>query len=161
MRSDYHMSQISKKICKNKWKQNDIENLKSDYQQGVRIKVIAGKLGRTETAVQKALTRFGVRPQRKQKRIKKAIKLRESKVTSPAKAFKETSEQVSFTDVIHYLMNKGQRIRAIGIDPSQKYCSKFAFLLNDQPASKMTMLIAANKLRLAENKSVFRVWNLE
>lgn len=49
------------------WTSLEIEEMKTAFLQGQQIKVIARKLGRTPTALNKALSRFGIRPSRKSK----------------------------------------------------------------------------------------------
>ncbi len=52
-----------------KWKQNEIDLLKKEFNKGTKIKIIAAMLGKTETAVNKFLTRCGIRPTRSNKNI--------------------------------------------------------------------------------------------
>ena len=51
------------------WTSGDIEQMKVAFLQGKTIKVIAKQLGRTPTALNKALSRFGIRQSRKQEKI--------------------------------------------------------------------------------------------
>ena len=50
--------------AKKKWKQKEIDFLKNEFKKGTKIKIIAAMLGKSETAVNKFLTRCGIRPKR-------------------------------------------------------------------------------------------------
>lgn len=54
---------------KKKWNQNEIDFLKIEFTKGTKIKIIAAMLGKTETAVNKFLTRCGIRPTRHNKNV--------------------------------------------------------------------------------------------
>ncbi len=52
------------------WTSAEIEELKASFLKGEKIKIIAKHLGRTPTALNKALSRFGIRSSRKPEKIK-------------------------------------------------------------------------------------------
>lgn len=53
---------MSKKQDKRAWSAQEIEYLKVGFQMSIRLKVIANVLKRSETSINKALSRFGIRP---------------------------------------------------------------------------------------------------
>ncbi|MBN9343491.1 MAG: hypothetical protein BGO76_02670 [Caedibacter sp. 38-128] len=61
---------MSKNQDKRAWSAQEIEYLKVGFQMNIRLKVIAKVLKRSETSINKALSRFGIRPYGLKGRIK-------------------------------------------------------------------------------------------
>jgi hypothetical protein len=132
------------------WTQEEIEKMKINFLMGKRIKAMARELGRTPSALNKALSRFGIRKQNK--------KQHHALVMSKASVFtslerKETLKKshvlwVNFVKVIEYLSKSGYMV---------KLCDSGQPILDHQHTSKSYLVMLANKLRQQENKPAFMV----
>lgn len=165
------MSQTTKLYCNNenkkssnikkKWNQNEIDLLKEEFKNGTRIKIIASKLGKTETAVNKFLTRCGIRPKYRIISSNHKCKLNINKIhtcnNTSAKWLSLFNNVVDFKDVIKYLKSKGYKISNIVTDSIKLFYPNSEYVLDGRPVSKTKLLILANKLREAENKKTFKL----
>ena len=133
-----------------KWTQKEIDFLKKEFENGTQIKIIASKIGKSETAVNKFLTRYGIRP-RKRYNTKCNIKRSIQSNIDNLRWLSVINDVVDFTEVIKYLKSKGYKISNVASD------SNIQYLLNYYPVSKIKLLILANKLREEENKTCFKV----
>ena len=147
---------------KRKWTQNEIDFLKKEFKNGTKIKLIASKLGKTETAVNKFLTRCGIRP--KMKTISRNKYMSNNDIKRHAKSSTTypgwiglLNDFVDFTEVIKYLRSKNYNISSIVPDNMKLFYPNSQYMLNGQPVSKAKLLILANKLRENEHKNSFKL----
>ncbi len=106
------------------WKQTEIQRLKDYYTQGLPIKKIAEHLGRSQTALSKAITRFNLLQYKTPQKIRRDYKnfldntfgtppIKQSQKTLFIKRFfaLETREKwVDFKDVLHFLSQKNIKV---------------------------------------------------
>lgn len=127
-------------ISKKRWSVSDLSTLKREFRNGTQLKVIARMLGRTETAVNKILSRKGIRY--------------DFSSVTPAL-------QVSnFIKIIHYLENKHYKITRID-QAFQKcegrYTEACNYKINNVLTSRTRLIILANKLRIEEGLPIFKL----
>lgn len=140
------------------WTQQEIDILRSGFKEGKLVKTLAIEVGRSETAVNKFLSRSGIRTRRW--KIVKPSQLKDNKILSlDPKRPKIYNKNDSFMDILEYLKSKGYIIAKLNpkdsiLLPDEKY------LVNNKPCSAVKILIMANKLRTEEHKSIFRVSEL-
>lgn len=152
---------MSSNLVRKKWKQDEIDLLKKEFKNGTQIKIIAYKLGKTETAVNKFLTRCGIRPRYRNNRInyryQSNITSKQSSNNNSAKWLNLFNNIVDFKEVIQYLKSKNYKISSIISENMKLFYPNSQYLLNGQPVSKTKLLILANKLREEENKDAFKL----
>lgn len=158
---------MSNNLVRKKWKKDEIDLLKKEFKNGTQIKVIANKLGKTETAVNKFLTRCGIRPRYRNNRInyryKDIINYQSNIVkkqtinNNSAKWLNLLNNIVDFKEVIQYLKSKNYKISNIVSENLKLFYPNSQYMLNGQPVSKMKLLILANKLREEENEKTFKL----
>ena len=151
---------------KKKWTQNEIDLLTKEFKNGTKIKLIASKLGKTETAVNKFLTRCGIRPKTKtlsrnnyllnNEHDNNTTKDIQSNITSPG-WIRLLNDFVDFQEVIKYLKSKNYNISDIIPENIKMFYPNSKYMLNGKPVSKAQLLIVANKLRKEENKNIFKI----
>jgi hypothetical protein len=137
----------------NLWTQEEIEKMKLNFLKGKSIKTMARELGRTPTALNKALSRFGIRHQ-----IRKIPPTDTCKKIKLGTFYPNTERQgsvqrphilwVNIMKVIDYLSKNGYAV---------KLCDKGQILLNSKLTPHTYLVMLANKLRQQENKPVFMV----
>ena len=140
-----------------KWTFEEFVKAKKGFKEGAPIKVLAQDLGRSETAVNKFLSRSGIRKAMgRDKQSKHRLKPHVKKVAiNSVKTTHLKSTRVSFADVVSYLMEKGYTVRRNQVFGNTYYKTE-KYLLNERPASKLKLLLYANKLRTEENKEIFK-----
>ena len=145
------------------WSNEELSKLERDYNSGKRLKVIADELGRSLSAVNKFISRSGLRKNGASRKRQTSFIKRESPNNNTNlkncqhKINKYKQRNSSFEDVVKYLISKGYCISEYnGIIKN----GEEAFLLFDKPINKLQLLLIANKLRLEENLPVFLVNNL-
>lgn len=124
-----------------RWEASDLRLLKSEFGNGTRLKVIARMLGRTETAINKALTRNGIRVSNTKHRKTYLYKYCNSK---------ERIYIVNLNTVIDYLKSKRYRITRL-----VQYSKTLTYRVNNVAVSNTKLLIIANKHRLEEGLPIF------
>ncbi len=130
---------------KKRWKQSDLVVLKREFNNGTRLKVIAKILNRTETSINKELSRSGIRL----RRIKKGEQLIIEKVNS------DNKQSDNLLIVIDYLKTKDYNIARD--KPNENNCKNAFYRLNNKPMSATRLLVIANKHRLEDGLPVFRI----
>lgn len=134
------------------WTQEEIEKMKLNFLKGKSIKTMARELGRTPSALNKALSRFGVRHQAR--KIAPVVDCKKNNgLIFPSIKRQECVQRphilwVSLMKVIDYLSKSGYAIRL---------CEKGNVVLNSKKTSHTYLIMLANKLRQEENKPVFMV----
>jgi hypothetical protein len=128
-----------------RWSSNDIEVIKFGFLSGIPLKVLAKKVGRTPTALSKALSRFNIREDY----------IRGLKAPTRNKRSMRTS--VDF--IIDFLNNHGYSVYkktfCIGL---RHFCEYF---VNQQPVALARLIVIANGIRLEEHRPIFFVEGLE
>jgi hypothetical protein len=166
------------------WTSEEIEEMKIAFIQGEKVKGIARKLGRTPTALNKALSRFGVRTPRKNKVIQREAPVdwrryllpKGMKCEQPILLPEENSYQsiVSKKRVEKDFLKNRKRLKATDsiwvsfsriinylerqghrITPIDSELGQFE--LDRKPVEKGYMLLLANRLRVEEAKPIFLV----
>ncbi|RZI45699.1 hypothetical protein [Candidatus Finniella inopinata] len=159
------------------WTDSDIEQMKTAFLQGKTIKDMAKQLGRTPTALNKALSRFGVRRDRKPTKVtaqpcvdwrrylipggQSPNSLDDEAILLPAslkdsflshRLFLKATEPnwVSLKKVITYLERQGHRIQILDADSGD-------YKIDNKAAKAGALLLLANRLRIEENKPIFLV----
>lgn len=145
---------------KNYWTVEEIEKLRNRYAEGNRIKLIAKELGRTPSAINKALSRLSI--SRRNTKIftkKRNIKLHSNHTskTIPQNETTKTQVNASFLTITKYLQSKGFQVSRFS-DSVISNCYKTPgeiFKVGNTPMSKMKLLLFANKLRLENKEPIF------
>jgi hypothetical protein len=140
------------------WTSDEIEKIRVDFANGKRIKVIASELGRSLTAVNKLLSRAGIRG-KGQPRKGCAVPVKRNRPPSRVlEIFDEYKPKdfSKFVEVILYLKKRGYDIdRTYSL--SMVHCEKGGHLLNGRPVSRTKLLLLANRLRSEEGQPVFKI----
>lgn len=148
------------------WSTNEIELLKCGFLQGIPRKLLSAKLGRSITAVNKALSRFQIRP----------VKTRTRKETRPfvqesTKKFKRTYEnrgvrliqqksiEISVPKLLEYLRLHGYVITVCDHVINAQHGMRY--MLNQRPLTLVQLLVKANSIRLDEKQPIFVLPELE
>lgn len=158
------------------WTQEEINTLRSAFLQGQRIKQIASILGKTPTALNKALSRFGIRNTAPPKRYQwlsnsipsQIIKTKEIKVQqqpTPIKSKKKSlrlrlrdcSIWVPLSNIVRYLKDKGILSEIIPTPNSPLSKEGRIYFLHSRLATPSQLILRANELRLEEKKPIFLV----
>ena len=149
---------------KNYWKNEEIEKLKKDFLSGKKIKNIAFELGRSHTAVNKYISRLGLRKKRTTKNIspsKIAVKKKDFSLSEHIRRKVYNNEQiVDFSKVILYMRLLGYKVSKNNSFQSTFYTDE-EYTLNNKPISKIKLLLLANRLRSEENLPIFKTSELE
>ena len=165
------------------WTSEDIAFLKKGFEQKDSIKTLAWKLNRTPTALNKALTRFGIRPysgkrerEDAQRFSVKTFSALDQKDRAGISEFSEDSqdstrneksasleeqlmdpprEKTSLAQVIDFLKGFGYNIQ------KKAYCKECSqenlLLLNHKPTSAIHLLVTANVIRLQTQQPIFEL----
>lgn len=145
------------------WTKKEIDILKSGFSQGKLVKTLANELGRSPTAVNKFLSRSGIRTRRW--KILKVIKAKPEELKyNKTLSLEQSKSHVSnknntFIDILNYLKNRGYSISRISSE-NNNHLSDEKYLVNNKPYSDLKMLLLANRLRTEEHKSIFSVSEL-
>jgi hypothetical protein len=137
------------------WTPDEVEKARIYFLDGKRLKTIANELGRSVTAVNKLLSRAGIRPKNSPRRKTKQ-KLKEivpivRKIWDPIERNHD-----DFRDVIFYIRKKGYNLGVNNL--FQKiFFENAEYVLNGKPISKIKLLLFANKLRIEEKQPIFNI----
>jgi len=153
------------------WKQTDIQRLKEYYTQGLPIKKIAQHLGRSQTALSKAITRFNLLQYKPPQKIRRDYKnfldntlesmpIKQSQKIVFIKRFfaLETREKwVDFKEVLHFLSKN-----KITVDSLHKnnQDGEPLYSLNRKTVVPAQVLLVANRIRVENAEVPFKVKNL-
>ncbi len=140
------------------WTSEEIDTMKMGFLSGKSIKLMARELGRTPSALNKALTRFGIRfhrPNKKNKcEVKKLPMASTCKKNNPLAPQRQACIRnsyglwVTLKRVIDYLCQLGYAVHVAETGTA---------LLNNQPVSHSKLLMLANKFRQENRKPIFLV----
>lgn len=132
-----------------KWEAKEVESLKIGFLKKVPVKVQARELGRSPSAVNKALTRFNIRQSMSlSKSFKQYIPYRWGMTKQRIPACVN-----SMDDVVFYLRRKGFYVEwdSLVIDG----LLNFRFFINARPTTPIRLLVLANMIRLEEKQPIF------
>ena len=157
---------------KQRWTPEEIALIKSGFLEGKLVKVIALEVGRSTTAVNKFLSRSGIRTRRWSIRKNAHLEHLSSMNNRSSKGREDLVKQqnsmkggetddvysgevtTGFQEVVEYLKSNGYSI-------SKKNKKMFApsddYAVNDKPISDVKLLILANRLRCEKHQPVFLV----
>ena len=136
------------------WTKEEIDILRAGFNKGKIVKILANEVGRSATAVNKFLSRSGIRTRRWKitNHKSKSLKRNGSLVLNRSKTLQNNAK---FTDILSYLRQKGYSIVRSDFNPNHFADSKY--LVNNKPYSELKMLLLANKIRVEEHKSIFKI----
>jgi len=147
------------------WSAADIEKARSYFLAGSSLKNIANELKRTLTAINKALSRFGIRPMSLEKGSKRKVsRKRECPHYITAPSFEQRALQdefdnwVSFWKVCNYLEKK--KIRFYEVSEFRIQLENRKFRVDSKILSARQLLMMTNKLRAENNLKAFFVRGL-
>ena len=146
------------------WTFGEFEKLKKDFVDGKRIKKMAVELGRTESAVNKFLSRSGIRKNNgvKKQCCNRNIKPVKDKSTTPKIVSEKINTQneifVRFEAVLSYLESK--HVVITKNTENIRFFKDEDYKLGDRPASKTKLLLLANRLRLEERAPIFIITDI-
>jgi hypothetical protein len=146
------------KFMKNIWSKADVEQLEKYYAAGKRIKIIAQKLHRSPSAVNKAISRYGLirRCQRMNfsRRTKFFGDTRQLELNNSIQRGKKFVDVVTLT---RYLESKGYVISKSTDFAKNIFCcaKEEIFTVNNVPMTTMNLLLLANKIRIDERQPIF------
>jgi hypothetical protein len=153
---------------KKPWTPGEIRQLASLYDEKLPIKMIAREMARTPTAVNKALSRFQIRPTLEQqgkinhKKIQREQREMEIfsaltinyKLPEKANCFNETSS--SLGQIVAWLELEGIEVKPF----RNARLPAFRYLVNKKPMTDLQVVLLANKRRLTNGLSRFVVLGL-
>lgn len=153
------------------WKQTEIQSLKDYYTQGLPIKKIAEHLGRSQTALSKAITRFNLLQYKPPQKLRKDYKnfsdnilgmppIQQSQKTIFIKRFfalEMREKWVEFNDVLHYLSQ--QNIKVTMLHKTNHY-GEALYSLNNKTVVSTQILLVANRIRVENADVPFKVKKL-
>ena len=145
------------------WTSEEIEVIKSAFIAGKLVKTIADEVGRSATAVNKFLSRSGIRKRRWSIEKNMNIPSKKQKIFEVSKNTLNkiyTNElQVDFKDVVTYLRNNGYLIMKNN-SAQRIFYSDANYLINNKPLSDIKILLLANRLRTEQRQPIFSVSDL-
>ncbi|GHT88473.1 hypothetical protein FACS1894113_0970 [Alphaproteobacteria bacterium] len=149
------------------WTVEEFEKLKELFSNGKKIRTMAMAIGRSVSAVNKFLSRSGIRKARSE--IRKIVGRKKYKLMHKFNATrkdvgvipsivikKEANSFSTFSDIIDYIVSKGHTVRKNRHFGSSFYKNE-EYILDEKPITKAKLLFFANKLRVEEGKPVFKI----
>jgi hypothetical protein len=138
------------------WTPDEIEKIRSDFGSGKKIKVIASELGRSMTAVNKFLSRAGIRQKKRKKYVPSRRRMtQDSSCWIPIPP--SLPEYSEFNDVVLYLREKGHDVRRLLSSSRATLFEGATCMIDGRPISKVKLLLLANRLRIEAGEPVFKV----
>jgi hypothetical protein len=136
------------------WSSREIELLKNGFSEGKPFKELSQELGRSTTALNKALARFHIRPYNRKKDLDfpsffSAEQARKCGFKSSKRRFSEKQLYASTGEIIQFLKNNGYNVR------SKNFNKDCLYFVNQHPVSFFRLLVMANSLRLERNLPIF------
>ncbi len=157
------------------WSMEDLAKLEKDYVSGKKLKTIAFELGRSISAINKFITRAGIRKNtvsriktrspinnetKKHNTQEKTLDVITNEFKRQVKnrmSWKKHNKQFSFKDVIKYLRDNGFAISSYKNSLSREKDNIEIFFLNNKAISKSRLLVTANKHRIENNLPIFYI----
>lgn len=150
------------------WTAKDIEKARNFFLNGYSIKEIAREIGRSSTATNKALSRFGIRIKRKAKIYegsitpKKKMQYQEKAIAAPS--FENAALRgyfdnwISFWQLCEFLSNNN--IRIFELTSAKTDLENKQFQVGSKILNAAQLLLVANKIRTQNNQKAFLVRDL-
>jgi hypothetical protein len=144
-----------------RWTVEEAAILKNGFINGKRIKLLAKEIGRSETAVNKFLSRSGIRGKcrgtyRRQVTLAKdGLKRFELRPEVRRRVYKNEL-QADFSDVVAYMKEHGHKISK-AMQQYRLFHISADFTMDGKPVSEAKLLLLANKMRVEEGKPIFSV----
>ncbi len=150
------------------WTPQMVEQIRNGFLNGLELKVMAIAVGRTPGAVNKALSRFGIRRTQnliafrgKSKRLPNIPK--EKSINGTDQWFRkflnrEREKWVNFDEIISYL--NSQNLKVLPGNAKLSPLKNRQFIVGTKQYNALQILLIANKLRAEQNLSTFFVNNL-
>ena len=162
------------------WTENKIELLKVSFLQGIAFKEIGRTLGKTASALNKALNRFEIRLQKRklqyiewspndphcQGGIPSFIGFEKKKKTllgkkilrfKRRKKLRDESVWVALPEVVSYVKSRGLPLKTLAKPLTPDLFSEAQFILDHRPLTPLQLIFMANEFRLAEKQPIFLV----
>lgn len=148
------------------WTVNDIKTLSTCYTKGMSIKEISQILNRTPTALHKAISRFGLKslhPKNNQDASEAWYGTPSKEETESVSYLKKFFEKcfnetwVEFQTVLKYLKNQHVIVESLGQFNKK---GEELYSIGQKIFLASQILLIANRLRVEENASPFKVKNL-
>ena len=137
-----------KKIHKKRWQRSELITLKNEFNKGECLKNIAKKLGRTETAINKVLSRSGIRTGTfKNSSTRKIIK------TVQCESISDINAVIDYLNKRQYKVTCATNVRI--------HSDKLQYTINGAFVSAVKLLIIANKHKLEEGSPIFHMKDSE
>lgn len=138
----------------NCWTEEDIKKIRCCFIEGLQIKDIAKELNRTPTAINKALSRFNIRPIRQGIEVRSSLK--ENKTCLAKKPsfeikslHREIDNWVSFCKLCDYLAQ--QKVRFYEVTKAGVSLEQRQFKVGEKILSTRELMMMANKIRFEKN----------
>jgi hypothetical protein len=129
------------------WTQKEIFSLKRGFLEGENIKRLSKQLGRSPSALHKALSRFKIRHNVSQ------IRSGQKSIHLHAPIHAQQTIRTSINVVVIYLKNYGYNITQKTMFINGK-CMQ-AYFLSQRPITAIRLLVMANNIRLDEKNPIF------
>jgi hypothetical protein len=163
------MSKLETNARRSQWTDEEITLLKYKFAAGKRIKTIAEEIGRSETAVNKFLSRTGIRARKKSRDMFAELtssqkRQNRSEISMGSDATNQMypdEVQAGINDVVSYLKSKGYRISRFHTrDRLRRNRTYGDYVYDGHPISGIRLLLFANRLRTEEKLPIFTVASL-
>lgn len=143
------------------WTPEEISLIKKGFLAGKLVKTLASEVGRSTTAVNKFLSRAGIRNRRWtiEKSKRRSYKKDDSlfKVSNAILRRTYSSEiPADFGDIVEYLTKMGYVISKNNSE-YEKILSGGNYTINNKPISEGKLLLLANRLRIENHQPIFSV----
>ena len=148
------------------WSATDIKNARSYFLEGLTIRDIAKELGRSITATNKALSRFGIRFEKPRRNYTEFVEQPKERIScfivAPSferRALRQEFENwVSFECLCQYLSSQNVYLYELSASNIKLECRQFR--VGTQILSAGQLLVMANRIRTENNLKAFFVKGL-
>ncbi|MDR1208025.1 MAG: hypothetical protein LBJ89_01595 [Holosporales bacterium] len=125
-----------------RWSYREIKFIKFGFLSGIPIKILAQQIGRSPSALNKALSRYHIRNNETFGKNKCPVR-------------KKRPMETSMDFVIQFLNSNGYNVCKRPFHVGAKYVCEY--FINQQPVAPARLIVIANGLRLEERRSIFLV----
>ncbi|GHS91073.1 hypothetical protein AGMMS49949_00830 [Alphaproteobacteria bacterium] len=146
----------------NAWSCQEIESLKNGFLEGTPFKILSQKLGRSPTALNKAVSRFHIRQvMRSNKSILVActapisVEAPPCKTRRTANALFAQTRAATIDEIINFLKDNGYDIRKKTVPCGNNVTEHY--FVNRWAISATRLLVMANSIRLERKLPIFQI----
>jgi hypothetical protein len=125
-----------------RWSYKEIKFIKFGFLSGIPIKILAQQIGRSPSALNKALSRYHIRGNESTGEYSTSVR-------------KKRPMETSMDFVIQFLNSNGYNVYKRSFHVGVKYVCEY--FINQQPVAPARLIVIANGLRLEERRSIFLV----